>query len=221
MKTKVYINTQIEDFDFEKEWHLISEQRRQQALLIHQLESRKLSVMAYRLLQEALETEYNIYDQPVFDYPKGGKPILRDYPNIFFNMSHCRGGVACVVGNSPLGVDIETIRPFKSNLACYIFNDEDYSQIITSEHPNETFVKLWTVREAIGKWSGKGLNGSMKQPIKMRDEDKGWEVKSLVLPTCFSGCLDFDRFDSLAKAASAKRFEDSEKLYLSVCHSLK
>ena len=38
---------------------------------------------------------------------KNGKPCLSDHPDIFFNITHCRGLAACAFGHSPLGIDAE------------------------------------------------------------------------------------------------------------------
>lgn len=38
-----------------------------------------------------------------------GKPYLRDYPGIHFNISHCEGLVACAFSDTETGVDVERI----------------------------------------------------------------------------------------------------------------
>ena len=42
---------------------------------------------------------------------KSGKPFISGVPHIHYNISHCAGMVACVFADSPVGVDVEKIRP--------------------------------------------------------------------------------------------------------------
>lgn len=219
MKTKIYINANVDEFKIENSIDCISEQRCAQILRIHDERERKLSVMAYELLQDVLYDEFHIYEPPVFDYLPGGKPVMRDLPDIHFNLSHCKGGAACIAGDKPVGIDIETKRPFKESLAHYIFADEDYDMIKNSKNPDEMFTKLWTVKEAVGKMLGTGLNGSMKKPVCMEDSEAGWKVWTLVLPKCFSGWLYLDELEQLAE--SKKSFNHKDKLFLSICQSVK
>ena len=84
----IYIDQKIEDFDLKEALAMVSQQRRDHALRYRQERDQRLSLGAYRLLQRALNVEYGITEPPVFDYDSHGKPLLTDYPHIFFNMSH-------------------------------------------------------------------------------------------------------------------------------------
>lgn len=81
-----------------------------------------------------------------------GKPYFKD-SDIFFNCSHCKYGVACVVGSEEVGVDIQEIRLAKPavikrvccvNELALIKNDDD-------------FIKAWVQKEAYAKFTGKGF----------------------------------------------------------------
>ena len=91
----------------------ISEQRRTQALRFSHELGRRQCVASYLLLMKALKEEYGIEEKPLFQYLEGGKPTIKDHPNIHFNISHCKAAVAVAIDNKPVGIDIETIRPFK------------------------------------------------------------------------------------------------------------
>ena len=118
--------------------------------------------MAYLLLCEGLRQEYGITERPVFDYGEHGKPIIVGHPDIHFNVSHCREGVICVVSDRPVGVDIESIREYKESLVRYTMNDCEVQQIEQAEHPEVEFIRLWTMKEAVLKLSGKGIVDNMK-----------------------------------------------------------
>ena len=69
-----------------------------------------LCAKAYILLKNGLRETYGITENPAFEYVKHEKPVLRDYPDIHFNLSHCKHGVLCVIDDKPIGCDIEEIE---------------------------------------------------------------------------------------------------------------
>ena len=158
----IYLNDNIAGFDFEAALPLLSDQRREQALKFKYELGRKTCAMAYLLLCEGLRQEYGITERPVFDYGEHGKPIIVGHPDIHFNVSHCREGVICVVSDRPVGVDIESIREYKESLVRYTMNDCEVQQIEQAEHPEVEFIRLWTMKEAVLKLSGKGIVDNMK-----------------------------------------------------------
>ena len=215
----IYIDTDIEGFDLARALNEISPQRRAQALGYRRDTDRRLSVMAYRLLQRALREEYAITKPPVLDYLPGGKPVIAGHPEIHFNLSHCRGGAVCAVSDHPVGADLETLRPFKEALARYIFCETDYRRMADSERPDEAFTRLWTVKEALGKLTGKGLGGSFQQPTVTTDSPAEWQVKTVGLPASWSGVLSFEDLETACPAIEANGMDNSHKIYLSVCQS--
>jgi len=77
-----------------------------------------------------------------FSYTKNGKPLSE---GAYFSVSHSGGTVVCVVAETPIGVDVEQIRPVPPHLG------EALAGSWTTE---EEFWKLWTTREAIIKCRG-------------------------------------------------------------------
>jgi 4'-phosphopantetheinyl transferase len=73
--------------------------------------------------------------------------------NIHFNISHSANYVACAIADSPVGIDIEGRRKVNSAVAKRYFTDEE----IESIHSDEDFFKIWTFKEALGKYTGDGL----------------------------------------------------------------
>jgi 4'-phosphopantetheinyl transferase len=73
--------------------------------------------------------------------------------NIHFNISHSANYVACAIADSPVGIDIEGRRKVNSAVAKRYFTDEE----IESIHSDDDFFKIWTFKEALGKYTGDGL----------------------------------------------------------------
>lgn len=161
----IYINDDIAHFDWQAALPLLSEQRREQCLRFKHVLGRKTCAAAYLLLCEALRKEYGISEPPVFEYGEHGKPTIVGHPDIYFNLSHCREAAICVVSDKPVGVDIETIRPYKESLARYVMNDDELEKILHAENPALEFTKLWTQKEAVVKLSGHGISNDMKSVL--------------------------------------------------------
>ena len=159
------VSEDIWDFDLDAALREISGQRREQALKFRHEQGRRLCVLAYRLLKQALREGYGITGNPVFEYNEHGKPSIVGHPEIFFNLSHCREAAACVVSSEPVGIDVESIRDIKDSLVSYTMNAEEEQQIAASDDPARAFVRLWTMKEATMKLIGTGISNDMKTVI--------------------------------------------------------
>ena len=156
----------MEGFDLEAALPLLSGQRREQCLKFKYEMGRKTCAAAYLLLCQALREEYGIKELPLFDYGEHGKPHLTGRPDIHFSLSHCRNGVLCAVSSQPVGADIESFRSYRESLVNYTMNDAEQQQIRMAERPDIEFVRLWTMKEAVLKRSGEGIQGrSMKDVL--------------------------------------------------------
>lgn len=162
---KILLSEDIWRFDLEAALAEISEQRREQALKFKHEQGKRLCVLVYQLLKQGLREEYGITDNPVFEYNEHGKPSIVGHPDIYFNLSHCKHAAVCVVGDHPVGIDVESIREYKESLARYTMNDEEFQQIVSSDHPNEAFIRLWTMKEATMKLIGTGISNDLKQVL--------------------------------------------------------
>lgn len=92
-----------------------------------------------------------------------GKPFLKAYPQIHFNISHGKDMVVCGVGDSPLGVDVEAVRPVKKNIFRRVLTEKEQDWLRKSEKYRgedgwyRDFFRLWTLKESYAKAMGKGL----------------------------------------------------------------
>ncbi len=162
----LYIDTHINDFDLQEALCSVTPQRREQALRYKNELDQRLSVAAYRLLCRALAAEYGITEQPLLAWHEGGKPYLPHHPKLHFSISHCREAVACAVSGTPVGVDVERVRPFKESLARYVLNEEELQQVMQSPAPDMAFAKLWTVKESLLKLTGEGIRSDLKTVLQ-------------------------------------------------------
>src|SRR5436853_1190860 len=78
-----------------------------------------------------------------------GAPV--PFNNSFWSLSHKSKFVAAVVGPTPIGIDIEELRPRNEALLDYV---ADPSEWALAERNWETFFRYWTAKEAVLKTAG-------------------------------------------------------------------
>ena len=122
------------------------------------------SDMSRHLLRTGLSGEHgiNIGDN---DFIKNawGKPFLKDHPDIYFNVSHCSGGVALSISSFRTGIDIERVRSFSEITARKILADNELETIRNSKYPELDFFRFWTLKESYLKALGVGMSYPLKK----------------------------------------------------------
>lgn len=158
----LYLNDHIGELDLGKALSVVSAQRHCAALRYRQERDRRLSLAAYLLLMEGLQREYGISTPPDFIFGPHGKPLLRDYPDIHFNLSHCPRAALCVIANQPVGCDIEEVpRQLDPDLCRHCMNDRETAEILAADNPALAFISRWTQKEALLKLTGEGLTDNL------------------------------------------------------------
>jgi len=132
----------------------VSEERIKKSNRYFHEKDKKLCIGAEILLNHALY-KMGIVDQ-VFDTDQYGKPYLKNYAGVQFNLSHSENYVACAVSDSPVGVDIEYIHDIDLDIAKNYFYNNEYEYIL--KNPNiKTFFELWVLKESYMKMTGLGF----------------------------------------------------------------
>ena len=125
---------------------------------------RFLCAKAYLLLKEGLREIYGIDEDVEFEYSPSGKPYLKGFEGIHFNISHCPKCVCCAISDSPVGIDVEEIQ-YDRALAETVCNRNELDVILKSPHPEIEFTKLWTKKEALLKMTGEGLRNDLSDVL--------------------------------------------------------
>ena len=156
---RVYIfddMSQVTPEEIQRLLPLVSDERSEQALSYKHLFGQFACMKSYVMLREILES-MGLSHPFIFGQNEHGKPFLADYPDIHFNLSHCKNGIIVAVSDEPIGVDIESYREVSDRLIRYTMNEEEQQIIQTSDDPIRTFTEYWTKKEAVFKLRGTGI----------------------------------------------------------------
>lgn len=193
LMTKLYtMNTSLvckTDIEF-----LSAERRRKAERFIFERD-RKLSIAASMLISRGLR-EYGVREaHVVYAYGKHGKPYLRDYPSVHFNVSHSGNLAVAVFSDREVGCDVEILRPYDESVATMCFTPRERESIESSEDSSFAFTRLWCVKESFLKALGLGLDGRMDSFSVMINDDeisigqdfdrKKWKVTTLMMDNHF------------------------------------
>lgn len=148
--------TQVTPEEIQRLLPLASDQRREQAMQYKHLFGQFACLKSYVMLRELLE-EMGLVHPFIFETNEHGKPYLANHPEIHFNLSHCKNGIAVAVSDAPIGIDIESYREASDSLIRYTMNEEEQRIIRESGNPVRAFTEYWTKKEAVFKLRGTGI----------------------------------------------------------------
>ena len=141
---------------------LVSDERREEALRYKHLFGQFACLKSYVMLREILES-MGLSHPFLFERNEHGKPFLKDHPEVYFNISHCKNGIAVAVSDQPIGIDIESYRQVSDSLIRYTMNEEERCIIAGSDDPVRTFTEYWTKKEAVFKLRGTGITKGLHE----------------------------------------------------------
>ncbi len=124
---------------------------------------------AHALLQEALplygaQCALRLPEgAPALGYIGNGKPVLRDFPQIAFNLSHCAGLAVCLFSETPCGVDAEPVRRCRERTAARVCSPAERAMLAAAADPDFLFTRLWTLKESYVKALGIGISYPLRK----------------------------------------------------------
>lgn len=136
--------------------------RREEALKFKHLFGQFASLKSYCMLQQMIGFADKVSD---WGYGENGKPFLKQLKGTYFNISHCKKGIAVAVDTEPIGVDIEEIRQPSDGLIDKVMNKKESALINSSANPSLAFTRLWTQKEAVCKLTGTGITDFMQDTL--------------------------------------------------------
>lgn len=142
---------------YQKAMELVGEARQSKIEKLRKEENKRLSLAAGLLLRYAFLSVNQLKLYNTIEITENGKPFL---PNneYFFSLSHSGKFAICGFSDSAIGCDIEIMRE-KLPRTAKIFSTDEAKIFATldEKEKKQFFFYLWTCKESVTKWIGKGI----------------------------------------------------------------
>jgi phosphopantetheinyl transferase len=109
---------------------------------------RKGSAFGMSLLAYAIRQVWGMTEMPEIEEDDKGRPFFPEYPDRHFSISHGRTHAVCAVAEQPVGIDIETQRPMRSEVEARLMAPEEQAMF--------NFFEIWVLRESVYKLTHQG-----------------------------------------------------------------
>lgn len=160
---------QMTDDEYSKWYSLLSVGKKKRVDSFFYIDDKKRTVAGEMLARKAIAEKCNVLPEEIeFTADEYGKPAVRNLP-VHLSISHSGNMAVCVVDDTPVGIDVEQLRPVELKIAKRFFNADEQIYLFGRE-PVETdfcysdddgvmlrFFEIWTAKEAFVKYTGKGL----------------------------------------------------------------
>lgn len=138
----------------------LSEERQQKIKRFRYAGGRALSLGAGLLLDYGL-SRYGLRERDVaMAYGADKKPYLRDYPEIFFNLSHSGTLAMAAFADREIGCDVERIAIPDMRVVHRFFAAQEVRRMEKAAalgQEAEYFYRFWTLKESFLKVTGRGI----------------------------------------------------------------
>lgn len=170
----------------------ISKERKERLLRYRFNIDRKLSLYSALIVYMRAMQQLNVRNTEIqLEKRENGKPFLTDHPEFHFNISHTRSAVLCGFSNEEVGVDVEKISKAPFDIMKKCFTPSEIELIDTKIEENEDFYKIWTKKEAYGKWNGYGIAQDLLSLNTLWPKDKiafeTWQEEDYIFTVCEAG----------------------------------
>ncbi|MBR1528481.1 MAG: 4'-phosphopantetheinyl transferase superfamily protein [Oscillospiraceae bacterium] len=128
----------------------------------------KSAVQEYAESKNMIIAEENL----ILDYHEYEKPYFKNYPDLYFNLSHCDGLAVCLLSEQECGVDCEALRKLRPAVVRRVFSSEEQKLLEASPEADRLFTRIWTLKESYVKAIGRGIGFPMqKVNFQFRNDD--------------------------------------------------
>ena len=139
---------------YDEYYAMADEARRKKADACRMEEDRLCSIAADHLARLAISEHCGVPMESIrFARTEDGKPYAVGL-DVHFNISHSGSLAACAVSDKPVGIDVQIMRPLKTNLTRKVCTPEECAYVGDNL---ERFYQVWCTKEAYFKWLGTGI----------------------------------------------------------------
>ena len=170
MKWYKYNIKELSDIEYQKWYSLMCNEKQRRVERLRFDDDKKRTVAGEMLAKKAISEWCNVaVEDIIFDYKEYGKPYAIGL-DVEFNISHSEDVVVCAIDSSPIGIDVEKIRPIDLKVAKQICTDDELIYLFGHLPDKQDFeyladieiltrfFEIWTKKEAYGKYIGIGFS---------------------------------------------------------------
>jgi 4'-phosphopantetheinyl transferase len=166
MKPQVFVVKQtepIDDVTFEFLLQFVGAKKQQRIQKHHIKKDKDLMIIGDTLARYAINKVFGVKLLGItFEINESGKPYLKDYDNIHFNISHSGDYAVCVVCDVPVGIDIQKITEIDFiSIVNRHFSNNDIQSIKNTTDKQLKFFELWVQKESYLKMLGTGISDGL------------------------------------------------------------
>jgi 4'-phosphopantetheinyl transferase len=117
-----------------------------------------------RVARQALALSCKTSGVPCGPFEKDVRDVPQPFDGIYWSLTHKPRYVAAVVARTPVGIDLEEIRPRDTALYGYVADEREWA--LAGDRNWDAFFRFWTAKEAVLKATGAGLKEMKKARIQ-------------------------------------------------------
>lgn len=157
----IELKSPIQDSLFHQFLQFVGKEKEERVLKFRRREDAERTLIGDVFIRTVICNQFHLENRDLkFEVNDYGKPFVQNIPDFHYNISHSGKWIACAVDISPLGIDVETIRPIDFSIAERFFSKTEYKDLMEKQEEErlEYFYDLWTLKESYIKARGKGLS---------------------------------------------------------------
>ena len=151
---------------------LIEERYQKKILRYHFWEDRQRSLLGHLLSRYAIMQQFHLNNDKIklVENPYG-KPHIKGYRAIHYNISHSGDWVVCAISQSVIGIDIQKFEGMKFGIIEHCFSKDERKYLFSLGKAQQliSFYDMWTLKEAYIKAIGKGLFQQLSEFSVLKD----------------------------------------------------
>ena len=187
MKWYKYDIRDLTDAEYQKWYRQMSKEKQNRVDKLRLDADKKRTVAGEMLARKAIAEYLGVNAEDIiFAFGENGKPYVKDL-NVEFNISHSGDFAVCAVNETPIGIDVEKLRPVDLRVAKRVCDKEELfylfgkapeaSEFVYTEKKEliTRFFEIWTAKEACVKQIGSGIKDIGVKPETLNVETSGFD----------------------------------------------
>ena len=156
MKQYLIKISSVSDEELNKCLSLMTDERKKYINSVSNPKRRLESIAGEWLMKKAAADYLSLpAEKIIIDRTEKGKPFIKG-EKVHVSLSHSGDYVAAAIDKSPVGIDIEILKPIDLKVAKKVLNDSDRGFFEKGDRLLN-FYKIWTAKEAYFKMTGTGI----------------------------------------------------------------